>query len=577
MQNDPNNDFFKYFDISNLNPGDPNFTNKKPQPVLETFSVNNTPQITQRNKTIEKYNNPINLEQIYNVINPPKIKNANNYSVYDANKLLNSQNIGTENIQGPNYITNSVDSLNYIKGPSNKVSTILNGINNIKTVSNTVPTAKSPSLINGINKIVTNQNIVNNIQTPTVIKGVNNITTNPNIVTKITTPTIINGVNPTQKIITNVKPPTIINEVKNIVPTQKIITTVQSPNLVNNIGNIVTNKNIVNNNLKNPNINNLISKNPKGYNNIPKVGVNLGRLNNPILNLKNIVPLNNSEPGERINLSEFKIINEIGKGTFGKIYRVIWLVNYKFYALKKEILHDIEGVRIRQHRNQTIRNFVRRTNCEGIVNIYGNFCIPKGNEYHNFELMELCEKDFEQEIKKKAQYNSFYSEMELYNIMFQLIKTLSFLQKNHITHRDIKPQNILISHGIYKLCDFGDVRLMQRNGIVVQRVRGSELFMSPLLFNGLRANVIHVRHNTYKSDVFSLGMCFLLAACLSYDGLVEIREVNDMRQKEMILNKYLSARYSPKCINIILLMLQTEEINRPDFILLENAIREYGF
>jgi len=117
---------------------------------------------------------------------------------------------------------------------------------------------------------------------------------------------------------------------------------------------------------------------------------------------------------------------------------------------------------------------------------------------------------------------------------------------------------------------------MQREGIVVQRVRGSELYMSPILFNGLRAKVIHVRHNTYKSDVFSLGMCFLLAACLNYDGLVEIRELNDMRQKEMILNKYLSGRYSPKCISILLLMLQTEEIDRPDFILLESAIKKYG-
>ena len=160
--------------------------------------------------------------------------------------------------------------------------------------------------------------------------------------------------------------------------------------------------------------------------------------------------------------------------------------------------------------------------------------------------------------------------------MRQLIKTLSLLQKNHITHRDIKPQNILISHGIYKLCDFGDVRLMQREGIVVQRVRGSELYMSPILFNGLRSKVLHVRHNTYKSDVFSLGMCFLLAACLSYDGCVDIREINDMKQKEIILSKHLSGRYSPKCISILLLMLQTEEINRPDFILLESAIREFG-
>ena len=190
--------------------------------------------------------------------------------------------------------------------------------------------------------------------------------------------------------------------------------------------------------------------------------------------------------------------------------------------------------------------------------------------------MELCERDFAHEIKARAQFQRFYTETELYNVMFQLISTLSFLQKSHITHRDIKPQNILISNGIYKLCDFGDIRLMEREGIVIQRVRGSELYMSPILFNGLRARVIHVRHNTYKSDVFSLGMCFLLAACLSFDCLVQIRELSDMTQIQMILYKYLSARYSQKCINILLLMVQTEEFNRPDFISLESAIKEYG-
>ena len=87
---------------------------------------------------------------------------------------------------------------------------------------------------------------------------------------------------------------------------------------------------------------------------------------------------------------------------------------------------------------------------------------------------------------------------------------------------------------------------------------------------------MEVRHNSYKSDVFSLGMCFLLAACLSYDGLVEIRELSDMNQKDLILNKYLSSRYSPNMIKLLHLMLQTEEFNRPDFILLESLIRQFG-
>ena len=190
--------------------------------------------------------------------------------------------------------------------------------------------------------------------------------------------------------------------------------------------------------------------------------------------------------------------------------------------------------------------------------------------------MELCERDFELEIKTRAAYNQFYTEKEMYDIIFQLISTLSLLQKSHITHRDIKPQNILISNGVYKLNDFGDIRVMQRDGIVVQRIRGTELYMSPILFSGLRAKSYYVRHNTYKSDVFSLGMCFFLAGCLSYNGPEDIRELADMNQILFVLNKYLSGRYSQKLINFLLLLLQTEEVKRPDFISLENAIRQYG-
>ena len=190
--------------------------------------------------------------------------------------------------------------------------------------------------------------------------------------------------------------------------------------------------------------------------------------------------------------------------------------------------------------------------------------------------MELCDADFEKEIKMRSSYGAYFTEIELDNIIKQLISTLSFLQQQHITHRDIKPQNILITNGKYKLCDFGDIRVLQRDGFVVQRIRGSELYMSPILFNALRQGLQRVTHDTYKSDVFSLGMCLFYAACLSFDGPVEIREVTDMNIKLQILNKYLASRYSQKLIKILYLMLMTDESVRPDFIMLQNAILKYG-
>ena len=354
--------------------------------------------------------------------------------------------------------------------------------------------------------------------------------------------------------------------------TSRLFTPIINNNIINN--QVVNQTNL--RPIQNPNIYNYGSYIQKSNTNMITVNP-INRIINPI-NINPVMTYQNFNinPSENLNLSEYELLAEIGKGSFGKIYKVRWKVNQKFYAMKTEVLDDMEGINSRLGRGKAMRNFVQSTGCQGVVNIYGSYLIKRGSVFLYYELMDLCNTDFEKEIKLRSNYGSYYTEFELDNIIKQLISTLSFLEKQHITHRDIKPQNILIANGQYKLCDFGDIRIMQRDGLVIQRIRGSELYMSPILFFALRSGFKQVEHNTYKSDVFSLGMCLFYAACLSFDGPVEIREVKYMNVKAQILNKYLGARYSQKLIKILLLMLQTDESARPDFILLENAILTYG-
>ena len=521
------------------------------------LKVISSPQIVPSSGVIKRVQSPppisrINVSHFGNVINQQsRMGHINTLTSFDRTQLLGNTHYANRTFTKQSQVLNMIKSHKLVNGGMNNIIVQQATIKPINTIIN------NP---NQINPVISNQNIVNLINNSSKVP-INNI--------------------PTSTIITNTSKVPINN-----------ITTITSTNMQINpqiiTSHIVPNNNVISQVPLNPvnranqiNPLNVSSQNMNSYINLntsPAINNGGGILPGTSLMTPQIIPSNNllpphmREPSERINLTEFKVVKEIGQGTFGKIYKVIWLINNKIYALKKEILKDMEGVKVRQHRNETIRNFIKRTNCKGIVNLYGNLLIQNGYEFHYYELMELCERDFEQEIKLRSINFNYYSEQELYSIMYQLITTLSFLQKNHITHRDIKPQNILISNGIYKLCDFGDIRFMQREGIVVQRVRGSELYMSPILFNGLRTKQLQVRHNTYKSDVFSLGMCFLLAACLSYDGLVEIRELADMNQKLFIINKYLSTRYSQKLIRVMGMMLETEEANRPDFISLENVL-----
>ena len=119
------------------------------------------------------------------------------------------------------------------------------------------------------------------------------------------------------------------------------------------------------------------------------------------------------------------------------------------------------------------------------------------------------------------------------------------------------------------------MRELEKDGLIIQRVRGSELYMSTILFNALHNNLALVKHNTYKSDVFSLGMCLFYAASLSYAGVDSIRELNDMNEIKNILFNYLGSRYSEKLISLILLMLEVDENKRPNFIQLEKMVKLY--
>ena len=282
------------------------------------------------------------------------------------------------------------------------------------------------------------------------------------------------------------------------------------------------------------------------------------------------------EPDENFIPEDFDIIKQIGEGTFGKIYCIEWPKNKKKYAMKKMILRTMKELNINQEKTNLVFNFIKKTNCTGVIRLYGDQCEQKNQaEYIYYVLMELASIDWENEIKKRSQFKKFYTEGELMEILNQLISSFALLQKNNITHRDIKPQNILIANNKYKICDFGEAKIIQTDGVIQQSIRGTELYMSPILFKALNSRQKMVLHNTYKSDVFSLGMCILLAATLTFQSLYDIRELDNMENVKNILVKYLIAKYSYNFVGTLLKMLEVNEDLRPDFIQLENCLRGF--
>ena len=332
---------------------------------------------------------------------------------------------------------------------------------------------------------------------------------------------------------------------------------------------ILSYKEVSNDDYCNNNINYFNSYNGNNY-----TANNIYNLNNN-LNIMKFAKLNTIieelEPENNFNLAEFIKLGELGKGTEGIIYLVKWARNNKKYALKRGRIQTLEFVQSKQEELKMIKDFRDKTGNDGIIRTYGQKIVTNKNGLYDFyEIMEYAEKDWEQEIIDRARFHLVYKENELLAIMAQIINTFALLQKNHITHRDIKPQNIMLVKGKFKITDFGNARLLKKEGYCIQRVRGSEMFMSPIMFKGLHSSIQQVKHNTYKSDVFSLGMCFLLAAALSYSPLNDLREIYDNNTIYNIVYNSLKNRYSQNFINIIMTMLQVEENLRPDFIQLES-------
>ena len=273
------------------------------------------------------------------------------------------------------------------------------------------------------------------------------------------------------------------------------------------------------------------------------------------------------------NESDYNFICPIGEGTNGTVYLVEHNETLEQYALKKIICRDYIEL-IKQKEELELIFSVKHKN---ILSLYGiQFKYLDETTSSILVLMELAKSDWNKEIKKRFLAKKYYKENELINLLKQIIKGFLFLQDKNIVHRDIKPQNILLfPQNIYKIADFGEAKFI-KNIKEQSTLKGSELFMSPLLYKGYKWNQKNVLHNPFKSDVFSLGYCLIYAMCLNLNALDALRELTTMRSITNCINKFLIPNtFSKKLINLVYKMIEPNEDLRYDFEDLSNELNNF--
>ena len=201
-------------------------------------------------------------------------------------------------------------------------------------------------------------------------------------------------------------------------------------------------------------------------------------------------------PGTMLQ-DRYEILEKIGSGGMSDVYKA-----------KCHKLNRLVAIKVLKSEFTSDATFVSKFKMEAqaaaglshpnIVNIYD--VVDEGDIH--FIVMELVEGiTLKSYITKKGHLDV----KEAIGIAIQVASGIEAAHEQHIIHRDIKPQNMLISmDGKVKVADFGIARAVSSQTMNAATVVGSVHYISPEQAQG--------QHATPQSDIYSLGV-------VAYEGL----------------------------------------------------------
>ena len=206
------------------------------------------------------------------------------------------------------------------------------------------------------------------------------------------------------------------------------------------------------------------------------------------------------EVGSKV--SDFKIIKELGKGSYGTVYTVKSLINSNIYVMKKmELNHLNPRQQVECYREVSI---LKKVSHKNIIKYYSSF-LEKNILYIIMEYAELG--DLYSLIKHYKKHSKFFSELDLWKISSEILSGLNYLHTHNIIHRDIKCLNLFITKDRHiKIGDLG-VSAFSSGGENFHYTRvGTPLYISPEL--------VKQKPYDYKTDIWSFGCSLYHLACL---------------------------------------------------------------
>ena len=252
---------------------------------------------------------------------------------------------------------------------------------------------------------------------------------------------------------------------------------------------------------------------------------------------------------------EWKIIEKIGEGSFGKVYKAQRTDQGKtFYSAIKVITipssqGELSSVRSENPDEQSVKEYFHSLveDCIQEVNTMEYF---RGNSHvvsvEDYKVVEYLD-DIGWDIYIRMKYLTGFldycagkelSEKEVLQLGIDLCKALEYCQKQNIIHRDIKPENIFVSRfGEFKLGDFGIARELDRNASGLSK-KGTFSYMAPEMYKG--------ENYDHRVDIYSLGI--VLYKLRNHNRLPFIslgKQLITYRDKESALTRRMSGEELP--------------------------------
>ena len=142
-----------------------------------------------------------------------------------------------------------------------------------------------------------------------------------------------------------------------------------------------------------------------------------------------------------MNLNDFIILNEIGKGAYSSVYRIKRIKDNNYYALKQIDMQNLKPKDIENCINEI--RLLASISHENIVS-YKDAFYDIETKLLNIIIEYLDAGDLETKIHSIRTSNSVFTEEKIWNYLRQIVRGLKCLHDNKIMHRDLKAANIFL-------------------------------------------------------------------------------------------------------------------------------------